>query len=106
MVRMWNVEVVKLCDQHLLGEHNEMHMVVGTIRKHPYGEAVVKGHAKKGQLDTSLIKVRHDELAEEMVSRDMNHDTPLEYTDKLGFGNVDVEESRKILRDRCNRCRL
>ena len=32
-MRMWLVPPQLMCDQHLLGEHLEMHMFIGTIRK-------------------------------------------------------------------------
>jgi hypothetical protein len=102
---MWGVDPSKMCRQHLLGEHNEMHMVVGGIRKHPHGEAIAKGHGKKGQLDTSLIQQRHDALAREMRLRGIEHDSPLEYFDELDVGEVDVERHRDMLADRCPECR-
>ena len=30
---MWNIKTEKMCNQHLLGEHVEMHMFVGTLNK-------------------------------------------------------------------------
>lgn len=105
MTRMWGVDPEVMCDQHLLGEHNEMHMLVGSIRKHPHGEAIAKGHGEKGQVDTSLLQSRHDSLAEELESRGYNHDSPMSYTDELDFGTVDVERHRDMLADRCEECR-
>ncbi len=32
-MRMWNVLPEYLCRKHLLGEHVEMHMFVGTIKR-------------------------------------------------------------------------
>ncbi|MFB6282583.1 MAG: pyrimidine dimer DNA glycosylase/endonuclease V [Halobacteria archaeon] len=104
MTRMWGVAPVLLCDDHLLGEHNEMHMIVGTIRKHQHGEAIVQGHADKGQIDTSLIQERHDELKEEMIARGMEHESPMDYENELDIGEVDSQRSQEILRDRCEMC--
>jgi hypothetical protein len=102
---MWNVDPEVMCDQHLLGEHNEMHMLTAGIRKHPHGEAIAKGHAEKQQVNTSLIQERHDELAEEMERRGMNHDSPLDYEDELNVGEVDVDRHLQMLADRCGECR-
>ena len=113
MVRMWGVSPELMCNNHLLGEHNELHMIVGTIRKHPHGEAIVRGHAEKGQVDTSLIQKRHEELADEMNSRGFEHKSPLEYDDEFGIGAIDAERdpsldtrsTRDELADRCEDCR-
>lgn len=113
MTRMWGVEVELMCREHLMGEHNEMHMLVGSIRKHPHGEAIAQGHAEKGQIDTSLIQERHDALAEEMEARGYDHDSSMEYDDSLGIGEVDAERDpsleasniRDELADRCPECR-
>lgn len=110
---MWGVKPEHMCTQHLLGEHNEMHMLVGSIRKHPHGEAIAKGHAEKGQINTARIQERHDELAEEMENRGMEHDSPMDYDDELDVGEVDAERDPSIgpsniqdeLADRCEDCR-
>lgn len=105
MTRMWGVDPELMCRSHLLGEHNEMHMLVGAIRKHPHGEAIALGHAKKGQVDTSLIQERHDELAEEMERRGHNHDSPLDYEDSIDAGEIDSLKTQDMLADRCKECR-
>jgi hypothetical protein len=96
-----------------MGEHNEMHMLVGSIRKHPHGEAIARGHAEKGQINTALIQERHDELAEEMESRGFDHDSPMDYDDELNVGEVDAtrdpmfpgDNLKDELADRCEDCR-
>lgn len=105
MTRMWGVNPRFLCKKHLLGEHSEMHQEVGTIKNHPHGKAVVKGHAKKKQVDTSMIKERHDKLVEEMDRRGMNHDSPMDYQDELKLGSIEVRENIKDLKERCESCR-
>lgn len=105
MTRMWGIDPTLLCDQHLLGEHTELHQVVGTIRHHPHGEAIVRGHAEKQQLDTSRIRARHDALADELERRGMTHDSPLDFEDALGLGRVDRRANLVELRARCVACR-
>ena len=76
---MWGIDPEKLCDQHLLGEHLEMHMFVGCIKK---------GISLKGYYDnydnkllcTNLIKDRHDELADEMILEYENDLSPKNYS--------------------------
>lgn len=31
-MRMWGTSLEKMCDQHMLGEHRELHMMVGMLR--------------------------------------------------------------------------
>ena len=96
-----------------MGEHNEMHMLVGSIKKHPHGEAIAQGHAKKGQINTALIQERHDALAAEMVRRGYDHDSPMEYDDELDIGkvtasrdpNIEAPDLKTELADRCIECR-
>jgi len=82
MTRLWvGIDVEDLCDDHLLGEHSEMHQEVGTWHRHPYGYETVLGHVEKAQVIPSMIRERHDELAAEMLERGFNHDSPLEEFD-------------------------
>ncbi len=92
-----------LCDQHLLGEHKELHQLVGHIRAG--NTAVVAGHADRGQVDTSRIQDRHTALVAEMDRRGFAHDSPMDYTDDLAMGAVDAARNREELRDRCDDCR-
>jgi len=98
---MWNVEPGTMCRKHLLGEHVEMHMFAGCIRK---GKSL-SGYIHKGLVDTRLIRRRHDKLAEEMERRGYRHYSPLEYEDRIHEGHVDMDGSERDLRARCAECR-
>lgn len=104
-MRMWNTKPSLMCRQHLLGEHLEMHMLVGAIKK---------GKSIKGFVTTGLVRVieiqnRHDSLAKEMTNRGYNHKSPLdfdyaqyEYPDGRGFIRATAKQE---LLDRCKECR-
>jgi len=101
-MRMWNVDPKTMCRMHLLGEHLEMHMFAGCIRT----GRPLSGYIKAGLVEPAKVKLRHDALAEEMLRRGYAHCSPLTHTPNgLSGGCVDPENSRKILRDRCPRCR-
>lgn len=103
MTRMWMVDPEILCRQHLLGEHKELHQLLGNIEAENMGS--IEGHADRGQIDTSLIKERHEKLVEEMKNRDYNHQSPLEYEDDLDLGEIDIDANVEDLIDRCDKCR-
>jgi len=90
-----------MCRQHLLGEHVELHMLVGTIK----ANKSVDGYVNKNLIMTSKIKERHDALVNEMGNRGYNHKSPLEYDDKLHKGQVSVLDSIAELVKRCPECK-
>lgn len=103
MTRMWCVDPAVLCRQHLLGEHKELHQLIGHIRAG--NTNAVRGHAKRGQVDTARITARHEELVAEMLDRGYNHESPLAYEDSLDLGEVDETANLDDLAERCEECR-
>lgn len=97
---MWMVDPEIMCRQHLLGEHKELHQLVGHIDAGNL--SVIKGHAEKNQIDTSKIQERHEALVEEMKRRGFNHDSPLDYKDELDIGEVNSEKNVQDLIERCD----
>jgi hypothetical protein len=104
MTRMWMLHPRVLCRDHLLGEHTELHQVAGTLSNHEHGEAIVRGHAERGQVETARLSERHEALAAELERRGYTHDSPLAYEDEVDVGTVDPAESIADLRDRCADC--
>lgn len=100
-MRMWGVNPKFLCRKHLLGEHLELHMFLGTIKK----GVSIKGFVKNGLIDTSKLEQRHNELVEEMANRGYKHKTPLSYKDNLHIGKIDTNNSINELNKRCKDCR-
>lgn len=105
IMRMWLIDPRLLCNQHLMGEHCEMHMFVGTIN----AGKNIDGYIDTGLLNISFLQQRHDELANEMIQRNMNHKSPLQKIveknelNKIGF--VDRKHSINELYRRCSKCR-
>ncbi len=67
-MRMWMVDPKKMCRKHLLGEHVEIHMMVGTLLK---GRSI-DGFLERGLLEPQSARIRHDALAAEMQARGYN----------------------------------
>lgn len=100
-MRMWNVNPKFLCNQHLLGEHVEMHMFVGTLNK---GKSL-RGFVRDGLVEIANIPTRHHELVNEMLRRGMNHKSPLPFAHLTREGNVSTIANIKELKKRCPKCK-
>lgn len=101
-MRMWNLRPILLCRQHLLGEHREMHTAAGSLRA---GRSLGK-HIEWGQIQTELIKARHDELVIEMLRREYNHYSPIRRNPTtLVQGRVVKTRNLRELFGRCEVCR-
>lgn len=103
---MWMVDPRLMCNNHLNGEHNELHKLVGVIRNHPHGIEIAEGQGEKGNIDTSLIADRHEALVDEMERRGWNHNSPLDYEDNLDLGEVSKANNRRELSGRCDECNV
>ena len=101
-MRQWMVDPIFLCRKHLLGEHVEHHMFVGSIRK----GISVEGYLKDGLLEPRTLQRRHAELATEMKRRGYNHRSPLLHVDTshLRDGKISVRRSIADLQNRCPEC--
>ncbi len=107
VLRMWMVDPALMCNQHLLGEHLEIHMLQGSIQK---GKNL-RGFLENGLLEPSSIRDRHRAIVEEMIRRGFNHNSPIEgkidpgYLGVLALAKVDREASSRELAARCKKCR-
>lgn len=113
-MRMWNVKPSIMCRKHLLGEHVELHMIVGSMQK---GKNL-DGFINKGLLETHNIIKRHNILVREMIKRGYSHKSPLTHTDLLTKNNIymssntimkkgkiNSSENYKELSRRCKECK-
>ena len=107
-MRMWMLPPEYLCRKHLLGESNEIHKHKHNFEKH---------HSIKGRIfpivliEPENMKSRHDELAQEMIRRGYNHNSPYEQPDlsylpdDQRYAKVDLEYNLNDLCERCPECR-
>lgn len=100
-MRLWLVPTHLLCRQHLLGEHNECHMFVGTLNK---GRSI-RGYLHNDLLEIHSLEHRHNELAAEMIHRGYNHNSPLPPFVFRIEGLINVSENLEELKRRCPECR-
>ena len=106
-MRMWLVNPEWLCRKHLLGEHVELHMLLGSIEK----DKNLTGFIDGGLIDASQLPSRHTELVEEMERRGYNHNSPIDLTEKAfkyiisAVGKIDIHKSIWDLQSRCSECK-
>lgn len=105
-MRMWNINPKLMCRQHLLGEHLEMHMFSGCLRKN----ISLNGYVKNGLVDLKNIKNRHNEITKEMIVRGYK---PNKEKDKVFLlinnisgddGKINIKDNLRELSERCRRC--
>ena len=115
-MRMWMVNPKIMCRKHLLGEHVELHMFLGTLRK----GVSINGYLANKLFEPTLLWKRHEALVEEMLRRGYNHNSPMDSaevdnifmnysifnTNLWSIKNiVDGVKSLNELTSRCQECR-
>ncbi|MBF0216101.1 MAG: pyrimidine dimer DNA glycosylase [Candidatus Omnitrophica bacterium] len=109
-MRIWDIGPDKLCRNHLLGEHRELHAIWSVLTKNKKGYSRHPETLRwKGKL--AALYLRHGKLVAEMVSRGYRHNSPLER--RLARGDrkqtLFVASRRKqveILRNKGCECRV
>lgn len=111
-MRQWLIDPRILCTNHLLGEHAEHHMFLGVIKR----KYKLNGYVEKNCLATKTLATRHEELANEMIRRNMKHNSPyvtdhqlndliVGYPQHILFSTINILASVNDLFTRCTRCR-
>jgi len=92
-----------LCNKHLIGEHGEIHKLAGHIAR---GRKLGK---LKQFVEPRSIWSRHFDLANEMVSRNIIHKSPIKQSPLILTKLSDIEiiatvNKMKAAKDLCLRC--
>jgi hypothetical protein len=103
-MRIWDIPTKKLCRNHLLGEHNELHAIWSILNNRNKG---FYNHPEtlrwKGKL--KALYLRHEQQVKEMEKREYNHKSPLDQTLATGdsiqkdFVNS-VKDQNRILKNK------
>jgi hypothetical protein len=107
-MRIWDISPQRLCRQHLLGEHRELHAIWSILTgdkkafcNHP--------EIKRWRGKLKALYLRHEKLVKEMKKRGYGHFSPLRYS--LAGGKVkqtkfvnSIEEQIKILKNKKCHC--
>jgi hypothetical protein len=106
-MRIWDIEPRYLCQQHLLGEHRELHAIWSVITNHKQGYSK---HPETLRWVDSLaaLYLRHNAEVMEMEKRGYHHHSPLDKTlatgHKIQLNLVDPVDKQveKIHNKECN----
>ena len=107
-MRIWDIPPEKLCRQHLLGEHRELHAIWSILVNNKKGYS---NHPEtlrwKGKL--KALYLWHEKLVKEMEIRGFNHKSPLDIKYAKGSNkqkeHVDsIEEQIRILKNKSCEC--
>ena len=109
-MRIWDIPPEKLCRNHLLGEHQELHALWSILTKNMKGFARHPETSRwRGKL--KALYLRHGQQVKEMKTRGYNHKSPLDKSLAIGeetqkeFVNS-IEEQIRILKNKGCRCNV
>jgi hypothetical protein len=107
-MRIWDISPKRLCRNHLLGEHRELHAIWSVLTKGKKGYARHPETLRwKGKL--KALYGRHEALVSEMTARGFRHHSPLSKTQAEGGARQEVfvdtpREQVRILRSKRCQC--
>ena len=83
-MRIWDIPPSQLCNNHLLGEHRELHAIWSIITKNKKGYSH-HPETKRWIGKLKALYLRHEKLVDEMLQRGFSHKSPLDKD--LAVGN-------------------
>ena len=88
-MRIWDISPKKLCRNHLLGEHRELHAMWTVITEQKKGYSMHPETIRwKGKLKAMYL--RHEDLVKEMHHRGYLHKSPLDKRKATGKSKQDI----------------
>ncbi|KPK98660.1 MAG: pyrimidine dimer DNA glycosylase [Omnitrophica WOR_2 bacterium SM23_72] len=109
-MRIWDIEPERLCRNHLLGEHRELHAIWSILTKNKKGYAHHPETMRwRGKL--KALYLRHEKLTGELKKRGYKHNSMLNKIQAVGLTRqnqyVDPirRQLRKLRRKKCG-CKL
>jgi hypothetical protein len=103
-MRIWDIPPEKLCRNHLLGEHRELHAIWSILIHQKKGYAHHPETMRwRGKM--KALYLRHEQLVAEMERRQYHHRSPLEIKYATGCETQEIyvdspEEQEQLLRQK------
>jgi hypothetical protein len=109
-MRIWDIPPEKLCRNHLLGEHAELHGIWSILTEGKQGYAN-HPEVKRWRGKLKALYNKHEEIVAEMRERGYQHNSPLDPELATGAAQQDTfvdspEEQACILRDKHCDCQV
>jgi len=110
VLRIWDISPSKLCRNHLLGEHRELHAMWVVITENKKGYSLHPETLRwNGKLKAMYL--RHEQLVAEMTKRGYDHKSPLDRRKATGIAKqndyVDsINKQIQILKKKGCSCRV
>lgn len=109
-MRIWDLDPARLCRQHLLAEHRELHGIWNILTKHG-GRGGYSHHPETRRWvgKTKALYLRHEAEIAEFARRGYHHHSPLDKRSATGSNVQDVmintiAEQKKILKKKGCAC--
>ncbi|MFC1808765.1 pyrimidine dimer DNA glycosylase/endonuclease V [Candidatus Omnitrophota bacterium] len=109
-MRIWDISPKKLCRNHLLGEHRELHAIWVVLTKNK------KGYSKHPETlrwknKLAALYLRHEKLVEEMLRRGYKHKSDLNKRYARGATKQQMfidspKRQREILKSKKCECKI
>jgi hypothetical protein len=109
-MRIWDISPRKLCRNHLLGEHRELHAIWNILKKKKKGYSS-HPETKRWQGRLKDLYLKHEAIVREMKRRGYNHNSPLDKkfaknTAKQNKFWQTKKEQKKILKSKGCGCQI
>lgn len=108
-MRVWDLAPPRLCDSHLLGQHNEIHCILGVLRSDSDSGYSSHPEVLRWEGHKAALTKMHHRTAAEMIERGMNHDSPMRATsgsERLPDPITPPHDQEARLRDKGCECDL
>jgi len=108
-MRMWLCDPKIMCQKHLCGEHLELHMFLGSLKK----QKKLDGYFKNNLFEPRALYQRHEDLKEEMTRRGYKHKSDiceeecsciLDLSEEKQYWEINKNQALCDLLDRCPEC--
>jgi hypothetical protein len=95
-MRIWDIDPAKLCRQHLLGEHRELHAIWSILVHNKKGYSR-HPETRRWQGKLKALYLRHERLVKEMQRRGYQHHSPLDkrYARGSAQQNIYIDQPRR-----------